>query len=385
MNRCQGHPSHIQHSLVARVTTVSRRWDWHKETVLVTTEPPPNRSGHAAMLTAANLDAPRRPRIPTVSGIPADALSALHDGDIVLIEPSGQVQRLWDAQSPDQVIMVTNTCNCRCMMCPQPSTKDADDHLAMNLRLLRLANPQGVRSIGLTGGEPTLRLDHLQHLLTLCKTRFPAAQVALLSNGRAFREWSVVQRLAAINHPHLLYGIALQSDVATLHDQIMGAPGCFAETVQGLHHLALARQRVEIRVVIMRENYRRLPQMAEFLYRNFPFAVHIAFMGMETTGLAREHLEAVWVDPVDYQDELTVAVRHLHQRDVHVSIYNLPHCVLPEALWPFAADSISGWKKSFLACCQECVARDDCAGLFATSVTQSRGIQAIEGRGVGRD
>jgi hypothetical protein len=34
-----------------------------------------------------------------------------------------------------------------------------------------------------------------------------------------------------------------------------------------------------VRVVIHALTYRRLPQLAEFIYRNFAFAAHVALMG----------------------------------------------------------------------------------------------------------
>ena len=75
-------------------------------------------------------------------------------------------------------------------------------------------------------------------------------------------------------------------------------------------------------------------------------------------------------------------MRLLHQRDLKVSVYNLPLCVLPKELWPFARDSISGWKKHYLAKCQRYDVRTDCPGLFATSVRQSRGIAPVQDAGV---
>ncbi len=49
--------------------------------------------------------------------------------------------------------------------------------------------------------------------------------------------------------------------------------------------------------------------------------------------------EAVWIDPMDYQAELTQAVLELRDWRMDVPIFNLPRCPPPEALWPFARKS----------------------------------------------
>ena len=158
----------------------------------------------------------------------------------------------------------------------------------------------------------------------------------------------------------------------------MGIPGSFQQTVRGLHNLALFRQRVEIRVVIFRNNYQRLPSMAEFIYRNFPFVVHVAFMGMECTGLAGTNLDQVWIDPTEYATGLKNAVLHLNRRATPVSIYNLPLCLIPHEVWKFSKNAISTWKNIYLDQCGSCKMRPNCGGFFSTSVKQSNRIIPIK-------
>jgi His-Xaa-Ser system radical SAM maturase HxsC len=201
--------------------------------------------------------------------------------------------------------------------------------------------------------------------------------VLLLTNGRALKDIEIVKRIASIQHSSLTYCVSLQADLDEIHDRIMGVKGAFAETIIGLHNLALLKQRVEIRVVIVRDNYRRLPMLAEYIYRNMPFACHIALMGVELTGLAFDNITKVWIDPTEYASFLTASVRDLHRRGLHVSIYNLPFCLIPPALWRFACDSISNWKKTFLPKCSTCTMQATCSGLFATSAIQSVNIRPI--------
>jgi hypothetical protein len=132
-------------------------------------------------------------------------------------------------------------------------------------------------------------------------------------------------------------------------------------------------------VVLQKPTVERLQATAKFIARAFPFADHVALMGMEPIGLALANKDALWVDPMDYADGLQGAVEILSDVGLRVSIYNLPLCLLPPALWPFARRSISEWKQKYLNECAGCSVRGTCGGFFGShsSEWQSRGIRAI--------
>src|SRR5262249_35010842 len=106
---------------------------------------------------------------------------------------------------------------------------------------------------------------------------------------------------------------------------------------------------------------------ARFIARNLPFVDHVALMGLEMMGFVRMNLDALWVDPADYQAALKRAVVHLHEHAMSVSIYNHQLCVLDRDLWPFARKSISDWKNEYLEECTGCAAQEQCGGFFASS------------------
>jgi His-Xaa-Ser system radical SAM maturase HxsC len=162
----------------------------------------------------------------------------------------------------------------------------------------------------------------------------------------------------------MMMGIPLYSDVDSEHDYVVQAKAAFEETVLGLHNLARYGVPVEIRVVIHQQTYRRLPQLAEFISRNFPFASHVTLMDMEMYGFVNKNLEELWIDPHDYQAELLEATETLFTSGIKVSIYNHQLCVLDQRLWPFARKSISDWKNIYLEECQACARRGECGGLF---------------------
>ena len=231
---------------------------------------------------------------------------------------------------------------------------------------LPLIDP-GTKEIGITGGEPTLLGADLFKLIRAVKQHLPNTSLHVLSNGRKFGEIPFAQHLSEIHHPDLMLGIPLYADYSQLHDFIVQADNAFDETLQGILNLKTFRQKVEIRVVILRQNYGRLPQIAEFIARNLLFADHVALMGMELMGFAKTNLETLWIDPYDYRNELEEAVRILDWYGIHVSIYNLPLCLINESVRNFAVKSISDWKNEYMPECAGCFQIQDCCGFFSSS------------------
>jgi hypothetical protein len=130
--------------------------------------------------------------------------------------------------------------------------------------------------------------------------------------------------------------------------------------------------------VLHKQSIPRLKQLAEFIYWNFPFAGHVAFMGLENMGYVKKNWEELWIDPVDYTDSLSQAVKYLYLRRMNVSIYNLQLCLLSQSLWSFARKSISDFKNEYLDVCETCAVRQHCSGLFTSQMNlHSEHIHAL--------
>mgnify|MGYP002577852005 CR=1 FL=1 len=283
-----------------------------------------------------------------------------------------------DIHSNDNALFITSQCNNRCIMCCQPPLQrnDLDGYFVKNMALVDSA-PTELASIGITGGEPTLLGDRLFDLIRHIRSRLPNTEIHLLTNGRMFANKEYVRKLADCGTDKILLGIPLHSDNSAEHDAITQVHGSFDETMLGLYNLGRFDFGIELRVVITKMNYRRLPKLPNFIYRNLPFVEFISLMGLEYTGYTIKNSDSVWIDPLDYQTELAQAVIGLRDWRMDVSIFNLPRCVLPETLWSFARKSISDWKTKFLDICQKCAEKQECCGLFTTSRIQSKGLHRL--------
>ncbi len=292
-------------------------------------------------------------------------ISQLKDGDVVLINSEMDIVVLYERESRHNAIMATERCNHRCIMCPQPPVTEEQDRTDFNLHLISLFD-KNTKEIGITGGEPTLIGDKLFDLIRHIQTKLPKTAISLLSNGVKFANKEYTFKLAACQHRDLQIDIPIFSDIASEHNKIVGA-NTFYKTVEGLYNLALYRQRIGVRIVIHKLNYKRLPQLAEYLYRNFPFISQIAFMQMETHGLAETNINELWIDPYDYNEYLEKAVLLLEDRGVNTYIYNAQLCVLPNSIREYAQQSISDWKNIYIEECAECALKSKCAGFFESN------------------
>jgi len=308
-----------------------------------------------------------------------ESLDFLRDGYIGLVDTgSGQTRAVYRPDSDYNVLFATDRCNSNCLMCSQPP-KEVDDSqiVTQHLRLIELIQAPPQR-MGITGGEPTLLKDGLVQILERLKVRFPETLVLMLSNGRLYAYEDFVQKLGAVRHPQFLTSIPLYADNALDHDYIVQARGAFDQTIHGFYNATKHSLAVEVRVVLHKQTIPGLFALAEFIYRNLPFVRHVALMGLENMGYVKKNWDLLWIDPVDYAETLEATVRHLYERRVDVSVYNLPLCVLPNALWSFARKSISDYKNIYLDECARCRVREHCGGLFQSSETRhSRAIRAV--------
>lgn len=291
----------------------------------------------------------------------------LGDGDVVALA-DGHLRALYRANSEHNSILLTEQCNNYCLMCSQPP-KRVDDKflLAEAFDLVRLI-PRETKSLGITGGEPTLFGDDFISLVRQIKNWLPMTSLHILSNGRSFADESFARAYADVNHPDAMLGIPVYSEDPALHDYVVQAEGAFDETIRGILNLKRLRQKVEVRVVLHKQTTPTLPNLAEYIVRNLLFVDHVALMGLEMMGFTRANLDKLWIDPSEYRNELSEAVRILSNRGIPVSIYNQPLCLVNEDVYPFYVKSISDWKNEFAAECAPCVRKTQCGGFFSSGI-----------------
>lgn len=369
MKKIKGQSFNVEKYIIGKITFTNNPFKMDK--VLFTSKVPKLLFGINALIMPSVPE-----KMPIIPVFITDS-SELLENDIVSITADGNCNVIWETITNHNALFVTDACNSKCIMCPQPMPEKPKNYFNDNIQIIKLLDKNTVTTFGITGGEPTLKVNELCDLLEKIKKKYGNIPIQILTNGRLLANKTKLNEVLKVNNSSITYGIPLYSNIEDEHDYIVGFQGAFNETLKGLYNLAKARQKIEIRIVILKQNYDKLIDIAEFIYRNLPFVTHVAIMTMEYTGTAEENFNKIFIDPLEYKEDLFKAIRQFVRYNIPASVYNTPLCLLDKRIWDFSADSISAWKKIYTVDCEGCEVKSKCSGVFDTSFIQSKNISKI--------
>ena len=298
----------------------------------------------------------------------------LRENDIVAINPFGVITRIYECESNDATLVVTNHCNSNCIMCPvSEATRRSKDTNEMNI-LMKYIDllPDDVGHFCITGGEPTLLKDGLIDIFDACSHRFQNTDFQLLTNGRSFSNISFCERCVKSMPFNCEIDVPLHSASQYLHDSITQSVGSFDQTITGIHNLLKLNQRVEIRVVVTLLNCKTLIDLAQFILDNYSKCMRVTFIGLELHGNAAKNKDRIWLDYKDAFRFVQPAVDFLYKNGIDVYLYNFPLCTVEKRYWCLCKQSITPSKIRFFTKCNECNVKECCSGFFVSSMNMAQ-------------
>ncbi len=152
-------------------------------------------------------------------------------------------------------------CNNNCIFCVQAHKKmHGNRPTADVLEDIRLSR-QDCDGVVLTGGEVSIREDFFDLLRYSRKMGYEVIQAQ--SNGRRFcyPEFAKEAVLSGMTE----FAPALHGATAEQHDSLTRARGSFEQTVQGIINVRKLGIRVVANTVVVRQNFRSLPEIAKLL------------------------------------------------------------------------------------------------------------------------
>ena len=301
------------------------------------------------------------------AGVAVRELPPLDDGDVVLYEAShNRLEVVFQVNSGTNALYVTNECNSRCQLCPQPSSSDGGRQYELAKSIVDLV-PNGGECVNVTGGEPTIRRDMFLSLVEHATGKWPETKLFFLTNGRNLADASLANDIYRIRGTHPVgFAIPLYSDAASVHDCVVGVKGAFGQTVRGLYNLAAHHAEIELRFVLSKLTYERLPNLIDYVGRNLPFVTRVAVMGIEPMGYCRAHWNDFWVDPEDCASQLSLATEKADNYSLNLVFYNFQNCCVPAIVRPRVCSAISEWKRVYLDRCLTCPMKSGCGGFFSS-------------------
>lgn len=293
----------------------------------------------------------------------------LKDYDIIEINNQGIARQIYQCDSIDNVLFVTNRCNSNCIMCPDSDNARRNGSLNRIDYLLELARliPDKKQFLTITGGEPTLIKYDLFKLLEYCQEKFQLSEFQMLSNGRSFADDSYRERFIGSVPKNFFLGVPLYSADSETHNSITRAHNGFEQTVYALTELQKTIN-IEIRVVVMNNNYKELPRLSQFIATMLPMIKVVSFMGLELLGNASIARDDLWIDYDKAIPYIEHSLNILIDNGIPGRIFNFPLCSMPPRLWANSVQSITDYKIRFKEACDECVVKKYCGGFFYSTI-----------------
>lgn len=289
--------------------------------------------------------------------------------DVIEVNNSGHISILYQDSSEDNILYITNQCNSNCIMCPDSNTtrKTITENRKAFLEQFIDLLPSDAVHLTITGGEPTLLKWDFIDILKKCQLKFPQTEFLMLSNGRTLANTAYRNAFLDALPNHFRLAVPLYASTSDIHDSITRAPGSFEQTMTALKVLQY-QVSIEVRIVVMKDTYKRLPEIANYLVSNLPNITTVSIMGIELLGNAALNREKLWVDFHSTTMYIEDAVHILLAGGVDTRIYNYPLCALPRSLWSISAKSITDYKIRYPEKCNGCVIRPLCGGFFFSTL-----------------
>lgn len=282
--------------------------------------------------------------------------------DVVLVDPeAGKIERLLRSGSEHNTLLVTERCDQLCVMCSQPPKKSHDDRFALLHQACLLAEEGCL--IGISGGEPTLFKDQLLAMIEMVLSVRPDLRFHILSNGQHFTSDDIA-RLSEEHFAHVAWGIPLYASTPELHDRIVVKPGAFERLQESLDYLLQSAARIELRTVVLQDNFDQLPDLARYVSINLPFVEQWSIMGLENIGFAKNRWNSLYVDIRQNFEPLDLVLDQAQLRGIPARLFNTPLCHLPVEFRHYAVASISDWKRRYAPACDYCQQKPNCSGFF---------------------
>ena len=295
--------------------------------------------------------------------------SSLVNFDVVEIDTNGILRKVYSDLSGDNVLFITNKCNSNCIMCPDSEKmrcNDLGNRVPYLMRLIDLI-PSDTRHITITGGEPTLIKWELLEILEKCKFKFEKTDFLMLSNGKSFAVKEYRDAFIKAVPFNFKLAVPLYSYIAKEHDNLVTSDKSFEYTINAIGHLQNHID-VEIRIVVMKSNYKKLDKIADYIIRQLPNIKNVSFMGLELLGNAALNRDKIWVDYKETAKYIEKAIIKLYEAGIDAKIYNYPLCGLPRNLWAIAAKSITDYKVRYKPECDLCDVKCLCGGFFFSTI-----------------
>ncbi|GAI13770.1 unnamed protein product, partial [marine sediment metagenome] len=219
------------------------------------------------------------------------------------------------------VIITGYQCNNRCRFCMEANKRDIPNISFSEIKKQMVdARQRGAEYLEMIGGEVTIRPDILEIISFAKNLGFETIMMA--TNGRMYSYKDFTRKIFQAGLNSLIFSI--HGHNAKLHDYLTQAPGSFKQLNKGvknvkeiIRELGLKRITLGTNTTIVKQNYKYLPQIGQFIYDLGLKNAEFIFVDCNE-GSAKDHFDKL----VPRISEITP---YIHRCLDLKKKYNIPH------------------------------------------------------------
>lgn len=221
--------------------------------------------------------------------------------------------------------------------------------------------------ISFTSAEPTLRSDII-YLLEYAIGKYPGAEIQLLTNGRMFSHKQYVARFRHLL-PRIGVHIPIHGPNREVHDKLTLARKSFEQTVEGIKNVfdAFPAARINIRILVHKQNYRHLDKTIAFIIKYFPKVNSIILIYISMIGYAKKNYSDLFLKFADLKVVLSNVLRTYSDRASFL-LFHVPYCITDQEFWDLnAGRTLSEEQMEFPEQCSGCLMQEKCCGFWKST------------------
>lgn len=223
-------------------------------------------------------------------------------------------------------INVGFTCTNDCVFCVAADKRSFPDKTTAEIKHeMEQAYVGGARDVVFSGGECAIREDICDLVAFARDQGFLAVNIQ--TNGRAFASKAFCKKMILAGMTVL--NPALHGHTEELHDSLTRSKGSFRQTVLGMHNmrkLSGGRVQVLVNTVVVKKNYRHLPDIARLLIGLRVHAYQFAFV--HAMGNALRSFASVVPRKTDVMPYIKEAIELGKRAGLHVGVEAVPLCLM---------------------------------------------------------
>ncbi len=260
-------------------------------------------------------------------------------------------------------LTVNKHCNLNCSFCSNdnfdsvfddPNSEPSLNELKRRLSIFCQEKKRDTLTI--TGGEPTFRKD-LFDLLDYSNS-FNFSKIFLLSNGCRFYYLDYCQHFT--KYSNLEIEIPLHHFDSNIHNGLVRTPNSFKYALKGIQNLISIGVKVNLRLILFKQNYLDLVEYANFVNKNLQGINKVVFIYPRIEGSAKKNDDSLIVPYSKLIFNVHKSLEKLSEFNIDYEILHFPFCILNSKYWsktlksPYAMDN---------SICSKCNKKSICSGI----------------------